>query len=387
MEPRSSTPESFGEDSNAFALELYRQFRQSPGNLFFSPFSIRTVLSMAQLGARGETAAQMRRVLRLSSPEDESHLAFAEVIRQFNTASGQDKMLVANSLWAQRGAPLEAGFLELIAEHYGGSLERIDFRDPSKAAHLTINRWVEDKTRRMIRDLIPASSLNADTRLVLVNAVYFKGTWELQFPKNETLDAPFHLESGGTVTAPLMFLRGWFTYGRAGNYQALDLVYESSDLSMLILLPDRHNPLQNLESMLSTRMLRDCVGQMTSREVDVYVPRFRIAWGTGMHQELVGLGMPLAFSRSQADFSGINGHRPPDVESLFIAHLFHKALVEVNEEGTTAAAASAAEESFLGVDLSPTPIFRADHPFWFAIRVKSNGAIFFLGRITDPTLG
>jgi serpin B len=387
MEPRSSTPESFGEDSNAFALELYRQFRQSPGNLFFSPFSIRTVLSMAQLGARGETAAQMRRVLRLSSPEDESHLAFAEVIRRFNTASGQYKMLVANSLWAQRGAPLEAGFLGLIAEHYGGGLERIDFRDPSKAAHLTINRWVEDKTRRMIRDLIPASSLNADTRLVLVNAVYFKGTWELQFPKNETRDAPFHLESGGTVTAPLMFLRGWFTYGRAGNYQALDLVYEGSDLSMLILLPDRHDPLQNLESMLSTRMLRDCVGQMTPCEVHVFIPRFRTAWGSETHQELGALGMALPFNRFHADFSGINGHKPPDEESLSISHLFHKAFVEVNEEGTTAAAATGAAFLTLGGSPMPTPVFRADHPFLLAIRDRRSSAILFLGRITDPTLG
>jgi len=293
---------------------------------------------------------------------------------------------VANSLWAQRGAPLEAGFLGLIAEYYGGALERIDFRDPSKPAHLAINRWVEDKTKRMIRDLIPAGGLNADTRLVLVNAIYFKGTWELQFSKSETRDAPFRLERGGTVRTRFMHRLDWFRYMRSGDYQALDLDYKGDHLSMLVLLPDREDRLQDLEDMLCARMLDECDAQMLAREVDVFVPRFRTAWGTEMHQELGALGMPLAFSRSRADFSGINGHRPPDQESLSISRLFHRALVEVNEEGTTAAAASAAEELFLGFDQSPIPAFRADHPFLFAIRDRKSGAILFVGRVTDPTL-
>jgi serpin B len=388
---RPSGPESFAEDNNDFALGIYGELRQRPGNLFFSPFSIRTALGMTQAGARGETAAQMREALRISSSEEALHAAFAEIIQRLNAAGGgKYEMAVANSLWCQDGAPLQPGFLDLIARHYGGGMNLVDFHRGAEAARVTMNHWVEDKTRQKIRELIPSGGLDADTRLVLVNAVYFKGMWVLQFLKAATRDEPFYLEHGGKVQAPLMHQHEEVRYLQADGYQAVDLDYLGGDLSMLVLLPDKKDRLRDLETRLSARMLHDCVAKMRVREVKLFLPRFRMTWGTiDLGAQLRALGMPIAFTRSQADFSGINGHEPPHEDSLFISAVFHKTFVELNEEGTEAAAATAS--AMIGSARfhrptmpPPIPIFRADHPFLFAIRDRQTAAILFLGRTADP---
>jgi serpin B len=384
-------PEAFADDNNDFALAMYGQLRQRAGNLFFSPFSIRTALSMTQAGARGETAAQMAKALRISSA-DMLYVAFANVIQRLNPAAGgKYEMAVANSLWGQHGAPLQPEFVDLIARYYDGRVNLVDFRGGFEAARVEINRWVEDKTRQKIRDLIPSGGLNADTRLILVNAVYFKGMWVLQFQRAATRDEPFCLEDGGKVRVPLMHQqRDRVRYMRGGDYQAVDLIYEGGDLSMLVLLPERKDGLRDLENKLSTRMLHECVDQMEIREVKLFLPRFKITWGTvDMRDHLNALGMPLAFNRFQADFSGINGYEPPHEESLSLSAVFHKTFVDVYEEGTEAAAATAAvmetRSSVWASKPPPIPIFRADHPFLFAIRDRRSGTILFLGRIADPT--
>jgi serpin B len=347
-------PKSFAGDSNDFALAMYGLLRHRPGNMFFSPFSIRVALGMTHAGARGETAAQMREALRISSSDETLHVAFAETVQRLNAAGGgKYEMAVANSLWGQDGLPLQPGYLDLIARHYGGSMNLVDFRRAAEAARMTINQWVEDKTRQKIRELIPSGGLSAETRLVLVNAVYFKGMWVLQFRRGATREEPFRLEGGGTE-----------------------------------LLPDRKDGLRDLEKTLSARLFHDCVAQMDVREVKLFLPRFKITWGTlNLGEQLTALGMSLAFTRSQADFSGINGHEPPDDDSLFISGVFHKAFVEVNEEGTEAAAATAVSMAPAAAlrPSNPPPLFRADHPFLFAIRDRKSGAILFLGRIADPT--
>lgn len=384
-------PQSFADDNNDFALAMYGRLRQRPGNLFFSPFSIRTALSMTQAGARGETAAEMIKALRISSSADTLHVASSDIIERLKSAGeGKYEMAVANSLWGQDGEPVQPGFLELIASHFDGLMKLVDFRASGESARVEINRWVEDKTKQKIQDLIPPGSLNADTRLVLVNAVYFKGTWVLQFEKMDTRDEPFFLEDGGKVRVPLMHQHDRLRYMKAGGYQAVELIYMGGDLSMLILLPDRKDELQDLEKKLSARMLRDCVAEMRIREVKLFLPRFKITWGTvDMRDYLIALGMPLAFTRFQADFSGINGYEPPAEESLFLSAVFHKAFVDVHEEGTEAAAATS-----VGVMIGsarrpskppPIPVFRADHPFLFAIRDRKKGAVLFLGRMVDPS--
>jgi len=398
-EPRPSLPhvrarpsgrEAFAEDNNDFACAMYGQLRQRPGNLFFSPFSIRTALGMTQVGARGETAAQMREALRTSSSDEALYVACAEIIQRLNTAGGgKYEMAVANALWGQDGAPLQPAFLDVIAQHYSGGMNLADFRHAAEAVRVTINQWVEERTRQKIRNLVLPGGLDAETRLVVVNAIYFKGTWVLRWRRAATRDEPFRLEGGGTVQVPLMRQHEEIQYLQAAGYQAVDLVYRGSDLSMLVLLPDRRGELRDLEETLSAQMLHDCVTRMGIREVKLFLPRFKTTWGTvNTRDQLTALGMPLAFSPSQANFSGINSHQPPSENALFISGVFHKAFVEVNEEGTEAAAATA-----VGMDLAaalcpsepPVAIFRADHPFLFAIRDRKSGAILFLGRIVDPT--
>lgn len=386
----TSGAKSFAEDNNDFALAMYGQLREQPGNLFISPFSIRIALGMTQAGARGETAAQMREALRISCSDETLHVAITKIIQHLNAAGGgQYEMALANSLWGQTDAPLQPEFLDLIARHYGGSMNLVDFRRDAESARRTINQWVEDKTKQRIQALIPSGGLNADTRLVLVNAVYFKGMWVLPFEKEATRDEPFHVEGGRKVQAPLMHQREAVRHLQARGYQAVDLAYRGGDLSMLVLLPDRQDGLRDLEERLSERMLHDCVAQMDTRKVTLFLPRFKITWGTAnVRDQLIALGMPLAFRRFQANFSGVNGHEPPHVDALFISDVFHKTFVEVNEEGTEAAAATAIIAETMSCRMTtppPIPIFRADHPFLFAIRDRRSGVVLFLGRVTDPT--
>jgi serpin B len=269
-------------------------------------------------------------------------------------------------------------------------VESVDFRGAAEAARATINTWVEDRTHQRIRDLIPPGGVDGETRLVLVNAVYFKGKWVLQFDKTDTVDAPFYLARRKTVQAPLMHQQGQLRYLGGDGYQAVDLDYEGGELSLLVLLPDDRDGLPALEARLSPAMLRSCVAGLADREVDLFLPRFKLTWGTvNVADYLQTLGLQLPFVRLQADFSGINGYEPPHEESLYITAVLHKAFVDVNEEGTEAAAATAVTMDLCGCVPSDTqviPVFRADHPFLLAIRDKSSGVLLFLGRVVDPTL-
>jgi len=374
------------DDDNDFAVLLYGLLRAQSSNLCFSPFSIRTALMMALAGARGETAAQMRDALHVSSSDDSVHATLAGIIAHLHAPTGGAyEMAVANSLWGQDVAPLRAEFLDHVGRYYGGGLNRVDFRRHAARARSEINQWVEERTRRRIRELIPAGALNAETRLVLVNAVYFNGTWLCQFPRRDTRKETFHLDGGRTMAVPLMYQQAHVRYMDADGFQAVDLLYQGGTLSMLVLLPARDEGLPGLESRLSARLLHDCVTRMQLREVRLSLPRFRVTWGTvDLRDPLTTLGMSLPFDRVRADFSGINGHRPPDVEALFISGVYHKAFVDVNEEGTEAAAATAGM-MVLGRALHEPPAFRADHPFLYAIRDVKSGAILFLGRVADPT--
>jgi len=389
--PPLDGPELFAEDNNDFALAMYGQLRQRPGTLFFSPFSIRTALAMTRAGAKGDTAAQMSVALRFSTTDDTQHASVAGLMQRLTAAGGRKyEITVANSLWGQEGVPLQPGFIDLITRHYGGTMNLVDFRRAADAGRVTINDWVEGRTKQKVQGLIPAGGVDAETRLVLVNVVYFKGTWVLKFRKAATRDEPFYLDGGDTVRAPLMHQQEEMGYLHAAGYQAVDLVYRGGDLSMLVLLPDRKEGLDDLERTLSARMLRECVAQMHVREVKLFLPRFRITWGAAnLSSQLAAMGMPLAFSRTQADFSGINGHEPPDEDALFITAVYHKAFAEVDEEGTEAAAATAVVMARAMArppsTPPPVPIVRADHPFLFAIRDRKSGAILFFGRIADPT--
>lgn len=377
----------FVDDHNDFALALYGQLLPTAGNLFFSPFSIRMALGMVYAGAKGETAAQMRCTLRLTSSDESLHADFAEIARRLDAVSDEkDEMIVANSLWIHGGAPLQSRFLDLIARNYGGDVNVVDFQRDAVAVRSTINQHVEDKTKGHIREVVPWGALNADTRLVLANAMYFKGMWARQFSKARTSYEPFYLEGGGTVRAPLMHQRGEVRYMHAHGFQAVDLNYRGGDLSMLILLPDKTDALRELETRLSARLFHDCLAIMRVCEIDLFLPRFNATWTAELGTALRALGMPLACS-ALADFSRINGYAPPHDEALFMSALFHSAAVKVNEEGTEAMAATLAGITHLSIvdDEPPVPVFCADHSFLFAIRERMSGTILFLGRVADPT--
>lgn len=380
---------NFSEGNNAFALALYERLRTEPGNLFLSPFSIRTVLGMALLGARGETAVEMARILGFAAPEAAADPTAIQIIDRNSERDSKCEIAMATRLWSQKGAPLRPEFVDLAARVYRSDLVQADFADDAAGVADAINQWVEAATRRRITDLVSPDAVTPLTRLILVNAVYFKGLWSLRFDSLLTTERIFYLAGGGKVIAPLMRGTEVVRYQEGDGFQAVELEYRGCDVTMLAILPRDRDGLGDLERKLSAGMLNDCVSRLNRREVEIYLPRFRITWGTrDLAEPLRALGMRLVFSAEQADFSGVNGIAPPSAEALHASFIFHKAFVEVNEEGTEAAAATAMAMEMRSASepapAPPPPVFRADHPFFFAIRDRVTGAILFLGRVTDP---
>jgi serpin B len=366
--------------NTAFALDLYARLAAREGNLFLSPHSISTALAMTSLGARGDTAAEMARVLHFSLDPEPLHPPLAALSRGpgSGTEKGGCELRVANRLWGQRGYEFLPDFLKATRMHYGAEIQEVDFVRATEAARRTINAWVERQTADKIKDLVPERVLDADTRLVLTNAIYFKGTWARVFPKARTAEAPFHVGPGHTVQVPLMSQRETFGYLRQKTFQAVELPYVGKDLSMVVFLPTDPDGLAAFEQLLTADHLTQWLGRLKPQSVDVSLPRFQIASEFSLKKELSALGMPLAFDMNRADFSGMSDHP----EGLFLAAVIHKAFVEVNEKGTEAAAATAAVVKARG--FSKAAEFRADHPFLFLIRDLRSGAVLFLGRVTNP---
>jgi len=373
--------------NNRFALALYDQLRQQPGNLCFSPFSIRAALGLSLAGARGETAAQMTEAL-CATGDETLHADIASLLGRLNAGSRHYTLSVAAALWAQKGTPLLPEFLDIVERHYRGALHLVDFHGAPDAAVSAINQWVEQETHGRISGLVGPGTINVLTRLLLLNAAYFKATWASEFSLAATREQPFHLESGGSVSVPLMQQRTSAGYMQARGFEALDLPYRGGDFSLLVLLPGRRTGLRTFEDRLSARVLADAVADMREQNVDVFLPQFTAAWGAAdLRPHLAALGMPLAFESTRADFSGIDGHQPPDVQALHLSAVVHRTFVEVNERGTEAAAATASiMQVRSAVRPPPIPVFRADRPFLYAIRHRRSGALFFMGRMADPTV-
>lgn len=382
------TPASAPEGDNEFALSLLRALGPE-GNLLFSPFSIRAALGMALLGAKWETADEIRGALGVQQSGDAIHADITALVRRL-TASGDvgQELVVSNSLWSQETKALQAEFLELASRYYSGCVHTADFRGDPEGARGGINRWVEQSTRQRIRDLVPAGGVGADTCLALVNAVFFKGWWARQFDNEMTYAGPFHVEGGDPVTAQLMNQVSAFSYAEHRIYQAVDLAYQRSGLSMLVLLPKPGRALASLEEFLTADGLRGCVASLKEETVQLLIPQFEFTWGTAdVTPALQALGMSVPFSPTRADFSGINGCAQPHTDALSISRIFHKAFVGVSEEGTEASAATAVLMETRSIAGSKSRVvFRADRPFLFFIRDRKTGAILFVGRVADPTL-
>jgi len=369
-------------NNTAFACDLYAQLKTQDGNLFFSPYSVSTALAMTYAGARGETAAQMAKALHFSLPQAELHPAFAALAAQMNAVqtAGHVKLSIANSLWPYKTYPFLEDYLALVKKNYGSTITPVDYEHAEPAARAQINQWVEDKTQKKITNIIGAP-LDPLTRLVLVNAVYFKGTWESPFKAEETKNAPFHRPVGDPVQTPLMTHTRTYKYGEWQTVQVIELPYAGNELSMLVLLPSSTNGMAELEGDLSVSGLQQWRQQLRLQKVQLFLPKFKITWGAALlNNALQALGMSDAFNATRADFSGMDGR--PD---LLISRILQKAFVDVNEEGTEAAAATAITMHSLAISRPrPPPVFRADHPFLFLIQENATGSILFMGRVTDP---
>ncbi len=373
---------SVAEGNSQFAVDLYRKLRNQPGNLFFSPSSISTALAMTYAGARGETADQMARVLHFPGPQDKLAEGFRwlhAALRPVAEKPGY-RLNAANRLWAQLGYHFLPDYLAVTRDSFHAELAEVDFIANSELARETINAWVEQQTQDKVKNLVTRGALTPLTRLVLTNAIYFKGDWARPFPKAATRDEPFHVSSDETTTAPLMRKTDDFKFAAVDGLKALDLPYGNGDLSTVVLLPDEIDGLDALEQKLSHERLTRWMGGLQKRKVRVFLPRFTLTSDFSLSTVLEAMGMPLAFDERQADFTGISTQEP-----LFISAVLHKAFVDVNEEGTEAAAATGALIAARAMMIpAEPPLFRADHPFLFLIVDNRTKSILFLGRVVNP---
>jgi serpin B len=369
--------------NNRLAIDLYHQLARGEGNRLLSPYSITKALAMTYAGARGDTAREMAATLHLTLDQKQLHPAFRDtrklLIGHIAGQRGVQQYLSAN-LWGQRGYRFDRPFLDVLSRYYEAGLQQVDFNDAGRARN-TINAWVKTQTRGRIVDLFGPDSIDAGTRLVLVTAIYFKADWLHPFPKGQTHDAMFHGTSGPDVKVRMMSQTEKLDYVEDSQVQVLRMPYAGNALAMVALLPKDRDGLADLERALTADRLAGWLGRMRNQSVEVSLPRFKETSRFSLKQTLKALGMKKAFS-PDADFSGMSAQG-----GLFIGDVAHQAFAEVNEEGTEAAAATGVNmEALSARPLPPRPpvVFRADHPFLFAICDTQTGMLMFLGRVTRP---
>lgn len=383
LDSTSSTSQGIQEvvyANNKFALDLYSQLNKSEkGNLFYSPYSISVALAMTYEGAKGQTANEMKSVFHFP----ESNILrpnFAAIYNDINAGAKNYELKTGNALWVQQDFPLLSDFTSTVEKYYGGKAVNLDFVKENEKSRQTINSFIEQQTNNKIKDLIPAGVLDTMTRLVLTNAIYFKGTWQWEFDTSDTYNEDFRITPNNTVKVPMMNMhpkKANFNYADTGDAQILELPYKGDKISMLIILPKKD--IASIEFSLTANKLNEYKSQMKETELDsISLPKFEFDAKYFMKDTLSALGMPTAFSATTADFSGMTG-----IKNLYIGDVIHQAYVKVDEKGTEAAGATAVPMQLNAI--MPSNIFRADHPFIFAIQDKDTGNILFLGRVIDPT--
>ncbi len=389
--PRELQPAAGAEDlealaagNAAFAFDLYHLLAAQEGNLFFSPYSISVALAMTYAGAGGDTAAQMADTLHFTLSPDQLHPAFNAYSLDLQSRAGAVtegtpfELSIANSLWGQQGFAFLPEFLDLLAQHYGAGMRLVDYAGDPEAARLAINQWVGDETRERIQDLIPSGAIDAMTRLVLANAIYFKAAWRNTFDPQATAPAPFHFLDGSTSEVPMMVQEETYGYAILDGYRALELPYQNGDVSMLVVLPDEGR-FGAVEQALSSAMMDEIASGLTYGPVMLSLPKFTYESSFSLNDALQGLGMTDAFDADRADFSGMDGNR-----DLFIGNVLHKAFVSVDESGTEAAAATAVIMEFMSAPILEPIEFTVDRPFIYLVRDNLTGTLLFVGRVMDP---
>ena len=379
-EPLSADAMSVAKGNAEFGLDLYAQLRTKEGNLAFSPHSISTALAMTYAGANGQTAEQMAHVLHFEPAKGKVPPAFADLAMSLYTAGKEThgSLDIANALWGQQGEQFLNPFLANNNEFYGAGFKQLDFAKNAEQARQGINAWVAEKTKEKIKELLQKGDVDASTTLVLTNAVYFRADWVSPFEPRLTKDATFWLDGSRKVQVPLMHQDNAFPVASIGDELSLiELPYVGKRLGLVVLLPQKKDGLAGLEKSLDAGKLSGWLEQMRLKSVRVTLPKFKISARFNLSKTLAAMGMPDAFDVKAADFSGMNGK----THDLCIANVIHQTEIDVFEQGTEAAAATAITMMRGGRSEAE---FTVDHPFVFVLRDRQTGSILFMGRVVNP---
>ena len=357
--------------NNRFAFDLLMQANRPNGNLFLSPLSASMALGMTMNGAMGDTWNQIRDTIGVGSlAEEEINASYQSLLELLVGLDPAVATAIGNSVWTRQGFPVHSGFLEAVRKTFHAEVAELDFASPSASER--INGWVKDATHGRIEDIVPAQ-IPAAVVMYLINAIYFKGSWTLRFDPSDTRPEPFHLDDGSIRTVPLMTLRGDFSYQANSRFQAVDLPYGGGAYSMTVLLPQRGVSVDDLATSLGAVEWKEIVDSFRETDLRLFLPRFRIAHERTLNDDLAALGMVDAFD-DRADFTRLS-----PVDGLSISEVKQKSWVEVNEEGTEAAAATV-----VAVRETSVSVVRADRPFLFLIRERLSGTILFVGKLASP---
>lgn len=366
------------DSNNMFGFEfLSKILGQDNGNVFFSPYSITSAFSMAYEGARGTTSDEMESVFHFLQDNTSRKNYVSRINSELNSPSQQYKLDISNALWIQNDYPVFSTYTDTIKQYYGANVTNLDLKGDSENSRKIINTWVENKTDQKIVDLLPQGSINENSRVVLTNAIYFKGNWTNQFEAQDTSNRNFTTSGNNIVKTPMMTTTASFPYFEDDNIQALKMPYQGGHLSMMVLLP-KNDDLKSLENSLSVEKLQQWNGNMTTEPVTVYMPKFSLDTKYILNDYLPSMGMPSAFSPNDADFTGIS-----EIKYFSISTAVHQAFVKVDEKGTEAAATTGAVFQVTSMPLSKYT-FRADHPFMFMIYDDQTGLVLFMGQVVNP---
>ncbi|MEO0263005.1 MAG: serpin family protein [candidate division WOR-3 bacterium] len=364
------------ESNNKFAFELYFKLKDKEENIFFSPFSINSAFLIVYEGSRGNTKKEIEDVFGF--PEEKIRRPnFARIFNEINREDKKYTLYTANALWVQKDFRILKEYKEIIKKYYISEIENLDFAGETEKSRQIINSWVSEKTRGKIKDLIPQGGLNALTRAVITNAIYFKGNWLKKFDEKNTKEEDFFVSEEKRIKVPMMKMeKEIFNYFEDDKLQVIEIPYDGEEVSMFIFLP-KSLDINSINEYLNYEKFKEIKENIRREEVDIYIPKFKMETKYLLNNVLYEMGIKDAFSEIDADFSGISGKK-----ELFISNVYHKAYIEVNEEGTEAAAATGIVVEITAVRFRK--IFKADHPFVFLIYDKKLENILFLGRIVNP---
>ncbi len=372
--------QAYARSSNAFGLELYRRLSsETPGNLVMSPLSVAIALAMTYGGARGQTAAEMKKTLALTPELEATQRASGRLLAQLTAPTKDGKLRIANRLFGEQTMAFHQPFVDATRAAYGAPLATVDFKGSAERTRRDINAWVERQTEKLIKDLITEGGVDSSTRLVLVNAIYFLMDWAVAFDQGETMQLAFK-RAADAVSVPTMTAMRPVPYGEVDEAQVIELPYKGNQLAMVFVLPKAVDGLAALERSMTSARVDALVKSLEPQSTSILLPKFKIepAASSKLREPLSAMGLSRAFS-PDADFSGMSE------TALQVSEVFHKGFIRVDEQGTEAAAATA-----VTMKESAAPVaartFRADHPFLYMLRDRKSGAVLFMGKVTDPSL-